>query len=384
MAMRENQTTAQNTTRRRLRTLGCSLLLSCLACAAALPAQAAEQTGEITIREDSPSQYTVVRGDTLWDIAGRFLEEPWMWPQVWQVNPQIENPDLIYPGDVIELAYENGFPVLRLTRGPASDLPTVRLSPQVRREPILSPIPAIALDQISSFLSNDTVLDPIVYDLAPIILADDEQRVLMAKGDQLFARGIWTEDVVRYDIVRKGRDFVDPDTGLAIGVEARAIGTVILNSINGDRGILSIENNKLEIKKGDRLVPSQNLQLEARYLPQPPDFPVDGAIVSMSSGKVLGGLHDTLVLNVGSEAGIEAGHILTIREPNPVVVDDVTTPENQQIIADVLGQERSNTLEYPGNRVGTVLVYRVFDKASLALVIRSTNVIRMNDRIVTP
>lgn len=379
MAMRENQTIT-----RRLRTLGGFLLLSCLAFGSPAALRAAEQDGNIVIREDSPTQYTVVRGDTLWDIAGRFLEEPWMWPQVWQVNPQIENPDLIYPGDVIELDYENGAPVLRLTRGPASDLPTVRLSPQVRREPILSPIPAIALDQISSFLSNDTVLDPLTYELAPIVLADDEQRVLMAKGDQLFARGLWSDDVVRYDIVRKGRDFVDPDTGLSIGVEARAIGTVTLTGVNSDRGILSIESNKLEIKKGDRLVPSQNLQLEARYLPQPPDFPVDGAIVSMSSGKVLGGLHDTLVLNVGSDAGIEAGHILTIREPNPVVVDDVTTPENQQIIADVLAQERNDRLEFPGNRVGTVLVYRVFEKASLALVIRSTSVIRMNDRVVTP
>lgn len=379
MAMRENQTIT-----RRLRTLGCSLVLSCLAFGTHFAVQAAEQNGQITIRDDSPAQYTVVRGDTLWDIAGRFLEEPWLWPQVWQVNPQIENPDLIYPGDVIELAYENGSPVLRLSRGPASDLPTVRLSPQIRSEPILSPIPAIALDQISSFLSNDTVLDPLAYDLAPIVLADDEQRVLMAKGDRLFARGIWSNGVVRYDVVRKGRDFVDPDTGTAIGVEARAIGTVILDSINGDRGILSIESNKLEIKKGDRLVPSQNLQLEARYLPQPPDFPVDGAIVSMSSGKVLGGLNDTLVLNVGSEAGIEAGHILSVREPNPTIVDDVTSAENQQIIADVLALERTDKLEYPGNRVGTVLVYRVFDKASLALVIRSTNVIRMNDRIVTP
>src|SRR5690606_1596821 len=239
-----------------------------------------------------------------------------------------------------------------------------------------SPIPAIALDQISSFLSNDTVLDPIVYDLAPIILADDEQRVLMAKGDQLFARGIWTEDVVRYDIVRKGRDFVDPDTGLAIGVEARAIGTVILNSINGDRGILRIDNNKLEIKKGDRLVPSQNIQLEARYLPQPPPFQVNGAIVSMSSGKVLGGLHDTLVLNLGRSAGIEAGQILSVREPDQIIIDDVNSKEKQQLIADVMGEELNNKLEFPGNRVGTVLVYRVFDNASLALVIRSTNVIR--------
>src|SRR5690606_20330822 len=157
---------------RQLRPLGCALLLSCLDLGGAQVVKAAEQTGRVTIREDSPTTYTVVRGDTLWDIAGRFLDEPWLWPQVWQVNPQIENPDLIYPGDVIELAYENGSPILRLARGTESDLPTVRLSPQVRREPILSPIPAIALDQISSFLSNDSILDAASYDRAPAVLAD--------------------------------------------------------------------------------------------------------------------------------------------------------------------------------------------------------------------
>lgn len=379
MAMREIRTIT-----RQLRPLGCALLLSCFALGGVQVLQAADQDGRVTIREDSPASYTVVRGDTLWDIAGRFLDEPWMWPQVWQVNPQIENPDLIYPGDVIELAYENGSPILRLARGAAADLPTVRLSPQVRREPILSPIPAIALDQISSFLSSDSILDAVSYDLAPAVLADDESRVLMSKGDQIFARGLWSSGVSRYDIVRAGRNFVDPDTGVAIGLEARAIGTATLESINGDRGILRIDNNKLEIKKGDRLVPSQNIQLEARYLPQPPPFQVNGAIVSMSSGKVLGGLHDTLVLNLGRSAGIEAGQILSVREPDQIIIDDVNSKENQQIIADVIGQERNNKLEFPGNRVGTVLVYRVFDNASLALVIRSTNVIRMNDRVVTP
>ncbi|HHX82132.1 MAG TPA: LysM peptidoglycan-binding domain-containing protein [Pseudomonadaceae bacterium] len=373
MAIREMQIVMM----KRLRYLGCSLLLCWLPLVQA-------QSGEVEIRGDSPSRYTVVRGDTLWDIAGRFLEEPWLWPQVWQVNPQIANPDLIYPGDVIELAYVDGVPVLRLSRGSAPELPSVRLSPEVRREAILSPIPAISLDQISSFLSKDSIIGALEYRLAPAVLAESDRRVLMSKGDQLFARGIWSEGVTRYDVVRKGRDFVDPDSGAALGVEARAVGVATLVSLNEDRGILSVDSSELEIKKGDRLIPSQDLQLEARYFPTPPDFLVDGAIVSTNFGKTLAGLYDTLVLNVGSSKGVKPGHILSVREPNQLVTDDVNNAEDRQLVADVMALQPSQQLEFPGNRVGTVLIYRVFDNASLALVIRSNSVIRMNDRVVTP
>src|SRR5690606_29927353 len=130
MAIREMQVVMM----KRLRYLGCALLLCWLPTVHG-------QGDTVEIRGDSPSRYTVVRGDTLWDIAGKFLEEPWLWPQVWQVNPQIANPDLIYPGDVIELAYVDGVPMLRLSRGSAPELPELRLSPEIRREAILSPIP---------------------------------------------------------------------------------------------------------------------------------------------------------------------------------------------------------------------------------------------------
>jgi hypothetical protein len=338
----------------------------------------------VEIRQDSPSSYTVVRGDTLWEIAGKFLEEPWLWPQVWQVNPQIENPDLIYPGDTIELAYENGIPVLRLNRAAAPELATVRLSPEVRREALLSPIPAIALDQISSYLSKNSVLAAEEFDTAPYLVAEAEGRVLISKGDEAFARGNWAAGVNTYEIVRKGREFADPDTGNPIGVEALIVGAARVTSINGDRAVLTIGESFQEIKTGDRLIPSQNLALESRYLPAPPPFAVDAAIVSIGTGNSIGGQFDSLVINRGSAHGMEPGQLLVVKEPAKSVSDQQAGTTVLGKLQEALGANSGDQLEFPGEKVATVLVYRVFAGTSLALILESTNVVRLNDRVVTP
>lgn len=346
---------------------------------------AQSQDGTIEIRQDSPSTYTVVRGDTLWDIAGRFLEEPWMWPQVWQVNPQIENPDLIYPGDVIELTYVDGQPVLRFARSDVpSDLPTVRLSPRVRRESILSPIPAIGLDQISSYLSEDSVVSQADYDVAPYILAEAMDRLYISLGDTVYARGNWTPGVITYDIIRKGREFLDPETGRMLGIEALGVGTATLHSISGDKAIINIENNFQEIKSGDRLIPSQNIELQSRYFPTPPEFDVDASIVSIGSGKDIAGLYDSLVFNKGRSDGMKPGQLLVVSKPPNIVIDEHGPKTAWEQLKSAFGRNTGEQLEFPGERVATVLIYQVFDEVSVALVLKSTEVIRINDRVVTP
>jgi hypothetical protein len=351
---------------------------------------------DVDIRADSPTRYTVSQGDTLWDIAGKFLEEPWLWPQVWQINPQIENPDLIYPGDVIELAYENGAPVLRLSRSnsPAertttaavrsSSLPTIRLSPEVRREAVLSPIPAIPMERISAFLSDNYVIAQSEFDAAPYILAEGDGHALIAAGNEVFARGNWADTVLAYAVVRRGRDLVDPDTGKLIGVEALALGAAQLHSVNGDRGVLRVTTSNLEIKPGDRLIPRQNIVMSSRYLPTPPDFDVDAAIVSIGTGRQIGGIHDSLIINVGDAHGITAGHVLAVREPPEIVRDTQGQTSVWQAFKRAFGRDSGDRLEFPGKEVATVLVYRVFDDTSLALVLRSSSAIRLNDRVVTP
>lgn len=356
----------------------------CLAMLLLVPV-ASVQAADATVRADSPQRYTVVEGDTLWDIASRFLEEPWLWPEVWQINPQIANPDLIYPGDIIELDYVNGVPVLRLARDEGTpELRTVRLSPRVRRETLLSPIPAISLQQIRGHLSGNSVVSEEQYANAPYILAEADGRTLASSGDQVHGRGAWTANIAEYDIVRNGRTLRDPDTGDELGIEAIRIGTAMLSLTNGDEGVLTVGSALQEIRVGDRLIPSGPSELQESYLPQPPTSAIDAAIVAIGSGNEIGGAYDTLVLNAGSQDGLAVGHLLTIREPDTVIQDTLARPGAWTKFKQIIGVDREDEAVYPGDNIGSVLIYRVFDGTSMGLVLNSRDALRLNDRIVTP
>jgi hypothetical protein len=358
------------------RVLGLCALL-CL-----MPAWAAE----VNIRENSPTEYTVVEGDTLWDIAGMFLEEPWLWPEVWQINPQIENPDLIYPGDVIELAYVDGRPVLRLSRSDA-DLPemrTVRLSPQVRREPLRGAIAAIPLDVISAYLSGNTVLSEDTFENAPYVLGGRGGHTLLGEGDEALARGAFADGVAVYDIVRRGRELEDPDTGDELGIEGLAVGVATLTRSDGDEGVFMITSSEQEVVVGDRLVPRVDSMLSDTYLPTPPAFAVDAAIVSIGTGRVIGGVYDTLIINVGANDRIAVGQLLTVQDEPEMFDDQIGKRSVWSKLKHAVGVENSNEVTFSGENIASVLVYRVFDDASMALVLDSSRDVRLNDRVVTP
>ena len=362
--------------------------------------EAAEQAGAIAVRPDSPQNYTVQQGDTLWDIAGRFLEQPWLWPQVWQVNPQIQNPDLIYPGDTISLSYQNGQPVLSLNRNgdapgvanaalpslppSAAGIRTERRSPEIRRETLLSPIPAIPLERVFAFLSKSSVVDASSFDNAPYLLGEREGRTLFSKGDEVFARGEWDPNLVTYDIVREGRQFKDPDTGEVLGVESIVIGSATIDSYNGDRAIMEINSILQEARVGDRLLPTQALDIDSSYMPKPPAFDVDAAIASIGDGRSLGGQYDTLVLNQGSGIGLQAGHLLVVQKPAVVVEDEVGKRSAFQSLRRAVGLGSGRRVEYPGENIATVLIYRVYEHASLGLVLSARQSISLDDRLVKP
>jgi hypothetical protein len=339
---------------------------------------------EVSIREDSPSEYTVMQGDTLWDIAGMFLEEPWLWPEVWQINPQIENPDLIYPGDVIELAYEDGKPVLRLSRSAAQELRSVRLTPQIRREPLNSPIAAIPFDEISAYLSGNSVVSEDVFESGPYVLGGRGGRTVLGAGDEVLARGTWADGVALYDIVRRGRDLQDPDSGDELGVEGLQVGIATLARSDGDEASLTITSSEQEIRPGDRLIPRVDITLNDSYLPTPPAFAVDAAIVSIGTGRTIGGGYDTLIINVGANDRIAVGQLLAVQEPAEVFDDQFGKRSPWQKLKHAFGANNANEVTFSGENVARVLVYRVFDDASMVLVLDSTRDLRLNDRIVTP
>ncbi|MEX2366875.1 MAG: LysM domain-containing protein [Pseudohongiellaceae bacterium] len=324
---------------------------------------------EIQLREDYPDQYEVVEGDTLWDISGEFLEEPWLWPEIWQDNPQIDNPDLIYPGDVIVLRFVDGSPVLTL-QGPENvrNLREVVLSPRVRREPFVSPVSTIPLDAINAFLDKNRIVDSTTLDSSGYFLGTQKGTLLAATGDIIFARGQWSSGISRFEIVREGRIYIDPVTEAEVGVKAELIAEARLVSSEGDQATLRIDKVLQEVRAGDRILARDSAVVDSRYFPRPPDFEVEASILEIGNGLAYGGGNDTLILNVGSNQNLQAGHLLTVQKPDQQVRDD----------------QQGETLVFAGEKFASVLIYRVFENASLGLVLNSNGPIRMNDKLVTP
>lgn len=335
------------------------------------------QAAEPGIREDSPKRYEVQEGDTLWGIAERFLEEPWLWPQLWDANPQIENPHLIYPGDVIGLNFVDGEPVFTLERAgeegrevaESPDLPTVRLSPRIRREPFVSPIPSIPLEAINAFLEENRMVGAAALEVAPAVVGTERGTLLAATGDVIYANGQWDEtNVSTYEIIRPGSVFADPETEEIIGQKAEVVAEATIVSREGNRAVLRVGSTRGEVRMGDRLARRPETRIEAEYFPRPPSFQVEARIVEIGKGLAYGGVNDSLILNVGERDDIEPGHLLTIQKPDRAIPD----PESR------------DTLIFPGEKYATVLIYQVFERSSLALVLSSSGPIRMADRAVTP
>lgn len=364
----------------RCETACCRVLVALALLANTLPALAAEAT----VRADAPQRYTVVEGDTLWDITARFLAEPWLWPEVWEMNPGIENPDQIQPGDQIELTYVEGAPVLRLATTDEPDLPTVKLSPQIRREPLLSPVPVIPLELIEAYLSEDGIISEAAFAAAPYILQEASGRTLASTGDEILARGQWQPDLVQYDIIRSGARLQDSAGGAALGLEAIVVGKASIARANDEQAILRVDRANQEIRVGDRLVPHVDPNFEALYRPVPPGFALTGEIIGIPGGKAVAGRNDSLILNLGRDAGLVSGHLLTVRGADRVIDDQLGEPGAWVKVKQVLGFDDGHKAVYPGSSVASVLIYRVFDETSLGLVLSSNQPLQIRDQVVAP
>ncbi|MFO7594082.1 MAG: LysM peptidoglycan-binding domain-containing protein [Pseudomonadota bacterium] len=338
----------------------------------------------VQLRSDHPETYTVVKGDTLWDIASAFLKDPWMWPELWQSNPQIENPHLIYPGDILTIYFKDGKPVLRVDRQGTvtevpplpgdiqamheGDYPTVKLKPGVREMPLEEAIPTIPLDAIRSFLSRPRVMGEGELQGYPYVVAHDENHLLGGGGYSFYARGIEeSEAVSNYVIVRAGDKYVDPDTGEVLGYEAIYIGEAQLRRL-GDPAKLFITQSGREILRGDRLLPKANERLHYQYMPRAPEQPVSGKIISVLDGVARIGQYQVVVLNVGRQNDIEPGHVLAAMQSGAKVQDTI----------------RGGLVRLHDEKAGTVMVFRSFERVSYALVMRAGRAIRLYDTVTNP
>lgn len=342
-----------------------------------------EQVSREVVRPTHPVRYTVKRGDTLWDIASMFLRDPWVWPEIWSVNPQIENPHLIYPGDVITLAYVGGEPRLRVERPgarpaeravePAPDGRTRRLEPRVRRRPLDDAIASIPGDAIRQFLNRPNVVTREQLETAPYILGNYDGRLISAAGDTVFARGFGDNGVPaasHYSVFRPGDPLTDPASGEILGYEAIYAGRAAVRNA-GPPARLQLINSKREILRGDRLLPDARDPLRPRYIPVVPEERVEGQIIALFDAITQVGSNQVVVLNLGAGAGMEVGHVLGVEQSGGTVRDPYAESPDEQV-------------ELPPQRVGTLMIFRVFERVSYALVLQATQPVRLHDRVTNP
>lgn len=319
---------------------------------------------EPQLRANYPEQYTVVKGDTLWDISNTFLSTPWYWPEIWSVNPQIENPHLIYPGDVIRLVYFDGKPRLTLDRSNR----TVKLSPQMRVMENDGAIPSIPLDRINNFLSRSRIVTIDQLERAPHVISGEAKRLVLGKGDRLYARGEFPNDISIYGIYRKGETYVDPDTGELLGVQALDIGSGRMRDLEGEIATLLMTRTTEEVRVGDRLLSEEERAIDSTFFPSAPADDVNATIIAVEGGVTQVGKMDVVVINRGEREGMVVGNVLAVYKRGGVIKDRI----------------KGDMVTLPDERAGLVMVFRTFEKLSLGLVLESDRPLAIKDLVRNP
>jgi len=301
----------------------------------------------VSLKADAPKRYEVQRGDSLWSIAAKFLDDPWMWPQLWRANPQVDNPNALYPGDVIEL--------LEGRTG-------VRLQPRLRILTLQKPIPFLPLKQVSAFLNRDVMIDRPEFEDALYTVHLVGGRSLAAKGDKLEVLGDLSEGVTRYGIYRELEAVRDPLTRKHLGYHARAIGSARLVNSQGHLPQLEITDSFEEIRVGDRLLPFIENPFGEGFQPSVPEKPLHGTLLRGLSDQKLISRYQAVMLNVGGDK-LKPGTLLEIIAPGR----RLRNPNTGEVI---FAAE---------NRKGTVMVYRVFENTSFALVMNTKEPMQAGD-----
>ncbi len=315
--------------------------------------------------DSAPDTYTVLRGDTLWGIAGRFLKQPWRWPEIWQINrDQIRNPHWIYPGQSIVLDRATG--TMRLGRG-ASSNGTVKLSPQVRVGTDAQAIPSIPPEVIEPYLTQPLVVEAATMLDAPRVVASRE-RVVLGAGDSAYVAGITDPSVAIYQMFRPGRPLKDPDSGAVVAYQADYLGTARVTR-PGNPATVTITSSKMEINAGDRLVAATKPVI-INYMPHAPAGPVAGRIISVYSGVAYAGTSMVVAVNRGAADGLEIGTVLAIKTFGRTIVDRTN------------GSKELITL--PEERKGLLFIFRVFNRVAYGLIASSVEPVEIGDSVTQP
>ena len=319
----------------------------------------------VELNDEAPETYIVEKGDTLWGISGMFLAEPWLWPELWDVNPQIDNPHLIYPGDELYLVWVDGQPKLRLKRGR-----NVKLTPNMRVTDLDLAIPVIPLDEIGAFLRRHRILGPDDLNSSAYVVAGAQGHLISAPGDRVFGRGSFPDGERAYGIFRPGDIYRDPITNEVLGYQGKDIGNAQLLSSNQDE-IVELEITRVaeEVRITDRLLPNEDKILDATFHPRAPtEEIVDAFMIAVDGGVNQIGPLNIVVLNRGEREGLEIGHVLAVYQSGEVVHDQIA----------------GDNVSLPDVRAGLAMVFEVFEKASYAIVLKTNRPLKVMDKVKNP
>lgn len=370
----------------------------------------------VELAEDAPEVYEVRPGDTLWSIAGRFLRDPWLWPEVWAANDEVGDPNRIYPGERLRLTQVDGKPRVIRDTGGGGGMRVVKLSPRVRVSALEAAVPMIPVASIAPFLSQPRVADSDDIKRVPYVVGFEDDRTIAGTGDSVFVRRIQDKAVTLFQILRPGDALRDPQTNRILGYEATFIGNATLERV-GDPAILRVTSAEREVAIGDRVIPAALEAPLENVLPRPAPKGSRGQILSVMNGVSQIGQYDIVILNLGKRAQIEPGHVFEIfrggelardqvrqgdtnwnwRNDSPLTgsfwvgnewsfdgwLSDEPDPNAPLPLHADFRHERGTYIR-PYQRAGVLIVFRTFDRVSFALVLSAGNAMRVGDQIAPP
>ena len=331
---------------------------------AALAVSASINAEEPQWQSQVADSHTVVKGDTLSDISESFLHNPWLWPEIWHVNSQIANPHLIYPGDVIRLIYLDG--KKRLTLDTSGRI--FKLEPKAHVISQGEAIETIPLDEINSFLSRSRVVEKQELELAPYVVSGFNNKLMAGAGDKAYVRGDVQGGRTGYGVFRKGETYVDPETNEVLGVQALDIGSGYVDTVEGEVGTFVVERTTEEVRVGDRLLHEEERAISSTFFPSSPADKIIGQILAVEGGVTTVGKLDVVVINRGTRENVEPGNVLAIYKVGKQITDRVS----------------GERIKMPDERAGVLMVFRTFEKVSMALVLDAEQGISVKDQVRNP
>ena len=325
------------------------------------------------IEATAPEQYIVKKGDTLWDIAGKFLSKPWYWPEIWHSNPDIKNPHLIYPGDVITLYYVDGQPRLGINiANTAAPSRSGKLSPSIHSYPLTEHDVGVPIRAIRPFLIRPQIIAEEQLKQAPHILDSEEHRLIYGSGDRLYVRNLTeAEPGAQYSVFRPGQPLVDPDTKELLGFQAiYASDAEVVRA--GSPATIQLHHSVREVLRGDRLLPLDPGARGMYFTPKSAPANTRGKIISLFDAISQVAQYQIAVVNLGSREGLETGQVLSVKQKGRTILDAYHQEK----------QDKNITL--PMEETGLMMIFRSFEKVSYGLIMESRKPIRIGDTVTNP